>query len=210
MTDRLPKTALWVPCGDVFLRTIKREDASDRWAEWLADPWTIATLNPPRAPLTRKDIADYIRAFDQRERLLLGIFARGSRRHVGVIRVDIDAARREAFVSALIGEAEFRNSGATTVVFGALLDHLFGTLKLTRIAASVLDRNRLTQRYLEKLGWTRVGPADTALDHGSGEALGVVNLAYDAARYRAFRASPTGRRLERRLAAAQYRFQNRN
>lgn len=209
MTDRLPKTTLWVPCGDVFLRTIKREDASDRWAEWLADPWTLATLNPPRTPLTRKDLADYIRGFDQRSRLLLGIFARGGR-HVGVIRVDIDAARHEAFVSALIGEPEFRNSGATTVVFGALLDHLFGVLKLTRIAASVLDRNHVTRRYLEKLGWTLEGPADTAQDNGSGEALGVVNLVYDAARYRAFRLSPTGRRLERRLAAAQQRFQGRN
>jgi hypothetical protein len=87
---RPAKQQLWFPAGRYFLRTIKREDASERWAEWLSDPWTVHVLNTPPRRMTKSDIADYIKTFDQRERLLLGIFERGSRAHVGFIRLDID------------------------------------------------------------------------------------------------------------------------
>jgi len=50
------KKELWFPCGRYFLRTIKREDASDRWAGWLADPWTTHALNSAPAKLTKSDI----------------------------------------------------------------------------------------------------------------------------------------------------------
>ncbi|MDR3468728.1 MAG: GNAT family N-acetyltransferase [Xanthobacteraceae bacterium] len=209
MTQRLPKSALWFACGNVFLRTIKREDASERWAAWLADPWTIAAVNPPRTTLGRKEIADYIRSFDQRAHLLLGIFERHSRRHVGVIRVDIDAELREAFVSALIGEAEVRNSGATTFAFEALLNHLFFTMKLARVSASVLERNRVTLGYLAKLGWTEQGEAVSTRANDTGEPLRAVRVGIDAEGYRAFRASPLGQRVLRRIADAARRAERR-
>ena len=108
---RPSKKELWFPCGRYFLRTIKREDASDRWAGWLADPWTTHALNSAPAKLTKSDIVEYIKQFDQRSRLLLGIFERGTRLHVGFIRLDLDETRREAFVSAIIGEPGHRNRG---------------------------------------------------------------------------------------------------
>ena len=39
--SRPPKIDLWLNCGRVFLRPIKREDASDRWAGWMADPHIV-------------------------------------------------------------------------------------------------------------------------------------------------------------------------
>lgn len=202
MTERLPKSALWFPCGNVFLRTIKREDASERWAAWLADPWTVNAVNPPRATLGKKEIVDYIRSFDQRAHLLLGIFERHTRRHVGVVRVDIDAERREALVSALIGEAEMRNRGATTFAFEALLNHLFFTLKLARVSASVLERNVVTLGYLAKLGWTRQGEVASTRANDTGETLRAVRVGIDAEGYRASRASALGQRVLRRIASA--------
>ena len=98
---RPAKQQLWFPAGRYFLRTIKREDASERWAEWLSDPWTVHVLNTAQRRMTKSDIADYIKTFDQRERLLLGIFERGSRAHVGFVRLDIDFEHRKRWSTQL-------------------------------------------------------------------------------------------------------------
>jgi RimJ/RimL family protein N-acetyltransferase len=140
------KKELWFPFGRYFLRTIKREDASERWAGWLADPHIVHVLNTAPKALRRSDIADYIRQFDQRSQLLLGIFQKGTRLHVGFVRLDIDYSANDALVNAVIGEAAHRNAGATTVVFVPLLDYLFDTVGLDRVKASVLRRNTGTLR----------------------------------------------------------------
>jgi Acetyltransferase (GNAT) domain len=126
-----PKKELWFRCGRYFLRTVKREDASDRWASWLSDPWTVHVLNTAPRAFTKSDVIDYIKRFDQRSRLLLGIFEMGTRLHVGFVRIDLDAAG-DALVNAVIGEAAHRNRGANTDVFVALLDFLFDRLAVKR------------------------------------------------------------------------------
>ena len=143
-----------VCCGRYFLRTVKREDASDRWAGWLSDPWTVHVLNSAPRVFTRKDVAEYIKQFDQRSRLLLGIFEMGTRLHVGFVRIDLDSSG-DALVNAVIGEATHRNRGANTDVFVALLDFLFDTVGVNRVRASVLLRNDVTLAYLLKLGWQK-------------------------------------------------------
>src|SRR3954469_21892006 len=90
------KKELWFQCGRYFARTIKREDASDRWGAWLSDPHTVHVLNTTPTTMSKNEIADYIRQFDQRTRLLLGIFEMGTRRHIGFIRLDIDYQAKDA------------------------------------------------------------------------------------------------------------------
>src|ERR1700731_3019316 len=113
---QVAKKDLWFRCGRYFLRTVKREDASDRWASWLSDPWTVHVLNSPPRAFTRRDVADYIKELDERSRLLLGICEMGTRLHVGSVRIDLDTTG-DALVNAVIGEAAHRNRGSTTDVF---------------------------------------------------------------------------------------------
>ena len=140
-------------CGRYFAGTVRREDASERWAQWLNDPWVVEALNLAPRVLTKDDIAGYIKQSDQRTHLMLGIFERGTRVHVGIIRIDLDYAAREALVNAIIGEPEHRNRGATTGAFVSTLDCLFDKEGITRVRASVLARNNLTLQYLLKIGW---------------------------------------------------------
>ena len=122
---RPAKKELWFQCGRYFARTVRREDASERWAQWLNDPWVVEALNLAPRVLNKDDIAGYIKQSDQRTHLMLGIFERGTRVHVGIIRIDLDYAAREALVNAIIGEPEHRNRGATTDAFVSTLDFLF-------------------------------------------------------------------------------------
>jgi RimJ/RimL family protein N-acetyltransferase len=196
------KKEIWFRCGRYFLRTVKREDASDRWAGWLSDPWTVHVLNTAPRAFTKSDVTDYIKQFDQRSRLLLGIFEIGTRLHVGFVRVDIDNTG-DALVNAVIGEPAHRNRGATTDVFIALLDFLFDTVGVKRVRASVLERNRVTLDYLLKLGWqkdeTPGAPVKSVTD---GSPLGTCTVNWTREGFKAWLQTPIGGRIRRRLSRA--------
>jgi len=198
-----PKKDVWFRCGRYFLRTIKREDASDRWAGWLSDPWTVHVLNTAPRAFTKSDVADYIKQFDQRSRLLLGIFEIGTRLHVGFIRIDLDAAG-EALVNAVIGEAAHRNRGATSDVFVALLKFLFDEVGVRRVRASVLDRNHGTLAYLLKLGWQKDEvPGAPVRSITDGSRLGTSIVTWTREGYLGFLQTPIGLRILRRLSSAE-------
>lgn len=194
---------LWFRCGRYFLRTVKREDASDRWASWLSDPWTVHVLNSAPHALMKSDVADYIKQFDQRSHLLLGIFEMGTRLHVGFVRIDLDDTG-DALVNAVIGEAAHRNRGSTTDVFVALLDFLFDKLEVRRVRASVLLRNEGTLAYLLKLGWQRDETAGAPVRSvGDGSRLETCTVRWTRAGYQAYRQTPIGSRILRRLTSAE-------
>ncbi|MBA7465624.1 hypothetical protein ES707_00794 [subsurface metagenome] len=205
-SERPRKHELWFPCGRYFLRTIRREDASDRWAGWLGDPWARDVLNLAPKKMQKADIAQYIKTFDQRSRLLLGIFENGTRLHVGFVRLDIDFAANEALVNAVIGEAEHRNRGATTNVFVPILDFLFDTVGLERVKASVLDRNQVTLQYLLKMGWQIDDAAGGQIKSSTdGALLDLRTVVWTREAYRAFRLTGIGSRILRRLSAKRAR-----
>jgi RimJ/RimL family protein N-acetyltransferase len=198
-TDRPRKIEVWFQSGRYFARTIKREDASARWASWLADPQTAHVLNAPARQLQKSDLAQYIKGFDQRSRLLIGIFERGTRLHVGIIRLDIDYAAKNALVNAVIGETEHGNKGATVDVFVPLLDYLFDKVGLEKVSASILQRNHVTLRFLRKLGW-QIDEAKTRFKSNSdGTTLDACFVSYTREAYRAFKQTELGRRILQRL-----------
>jgi len=202
--SRLPKRELWFRSGRYFLRTIRREDASDRWAGWQTDAWTRHVLNTPPRSFKKSDIADYIKQFDQRSQLLLGIFEMGTRAHVGFIRLDIDEAASVALVNAVVGEAEHRNRGATTDVFVPLLDFLFDKAGIDKVRASVLLRNQVTLSYLLKLGWQKEDtPQPPLRSHTDGSLLECCIVSWTRDGYHAFRRTELGSRILHRLAAAE-------
>jgi len=202
--SRPAKKEIWFRCGRYFVRTVKREDASDRWAGWLSDSWTVHVLNSAPTTLQKSDIADYIKSFDQRSHLLLGIFEMGTRVHVGFIRLDIDEATSEALVNAVIGEPEHRNRGATTDVFVPILDFLFDTVGIEKVTASILARNELTLRYLLKMGWQKNDtPEPPVKSYTDGTPLDRSKVSWTRDGYRAFRQTRIGSRILKRLSSAE-------
>jgi RimJ/RimL family protein N-acetyltransferase len=198
--QRPPKRMLQFQCGRYFLRTIRRDDASDRWASWLSDPWTIHVLNTPPRGLQKSDIVEYIKQFDQRSRLLLGIFDRRTRAHVGIIRLDIDHAAREALVNAVIGEPEHRNRGATADTFIPMLDYMFEEVGLNKAKASILVRNEITIRYLLKAGWQLdQAPAKQVKSTSDGTMLAMTSISITREAWRAWKATNVAQRVVQRI-----------
>jgi RimJ/RimL family protein N-acetyltransferase len=136
-----------------LIRTIGMDDASDRWASWMSDPEAMHMLNMPARNWKKNDVIDYIKTFDQRSSLLLGIFEKESGRHIGIFTVDINYARGQFLVNLLIGEPEYRNKHVTSSLTLPFREYFFETLGLNVSLASVLARNTPIIHYLLKNGW---------------------------------------------------------
>jgi RimJ/RimL family protein N-acetyltransferase len=197
---RPPKRILRFDCGRYFVRTIKREDASDRWAGWLADPWAAGVMNSPARTLGKRDIADYIRQFDQRSRLLLGIFEKGTRAHVGIIRIDADYVTNECHVNVLIGDPEYRGRGLMSEISVATFDYIFEETATRKLTASTLARNELIKSYLIGAGWQLDETHRQAKKSAAGGAmLDLCSFSLTREAWRAWKETSAAKRILRRL-----------
>jgi RimJ/RimL family protein N-acetyltransferase len=151
---RFPKRKVRLDCGKYILRTITVEDASDRWANWMADPEASLMLNAAPRTMTKGDIVAYIKGFDQRTHILIGIFEKASGLLLGFLRNDVDFATGQFLVSMIIGEPEYRHSGVTNAVTIPFRDYFFGTLGMKVMLATALAHNRPIIHYLYSTGWT--------------------------------------------------------
>ncbi len=150
---RLAKKGGKFYCGRFMVRALRIQDATDRMTDWLSDPEALEVLNVPARRLTKTDIDNYIRAFDQRTHLLGGIFDRSNNMLVGILQLDIDYRLSRALVNLLIGEPAYRNLGVTTEIFIPALDYGFINYGIDVMVASVLHRHSMLARYLMKTGW---------------------------------------------------------
>jgi len=151
--SKFPKRKVRLDCGRYIVRTIMVDDASDRWAGWMADPEASDMLNAPARAMKKSDIVSYIDSFDQRSRLLLGIFEVATDQHLGFLRIDIDHASGRFLVSMLIGEPEYRNKGVTNDITVPFRDYFFETLGLKAMLATALSHNQPIIHYLRRTGW---------------------------------------------------------
>ena len=131
-----------VDCGKYFLRTLTRDDASDRWAAWMSDPKNLRLLNAAPKTMTRDDITAYIEKFDQISHLLIGIFEKQTGLHFGFFRLDIDHRLNRGLMFFMIGEQKYRHWSVTHELRVPLQDYLFDELNLNTVLGSALTSNQ--------------------------------------------------------------------
>jgi RimJ/RimL family protein N-acetyltransferase len=148
-------TLVNVDCGKWLVRTVTVDDASQRWAGWLADPHASHFMNAPPKTMKLEDLVAYIKSFDQKSRVLLGIFEKASDKLIGFIRFDIDHASGRFLVSILIGEPDYRNRGVIFDITEPMRNYWFETLGLKTMLATALSHNRAIIHYMLKTGWKR-------------------------------------------------------
>ena len=149
----IPQKRVKIHSEKYLIRTIEAADASDRWAGWMSDPKVMHMLNMPVRSWKQADVVSYIKTFDQRSSLLLGIFEKQNGVHLGIFTVDINYAFSQFLVNLLIGEPEYRNRGVTSSITVPFREYFFETLGLNMAMASVLARNSAMIHYLLKSGW---------------------------------------------------------
>jgi RimJ/RimL family protein N-acetyltransferase len=151
--NQIPKKNVRIEAGEFLIRTLKPEDASERWAAWMADPEVQYMLNSPPRSMTRSEFESYIEKFDQRSNLLWGIFEKRTDAGIGFFTVHADYALSQGVVNLLIGEPKFRNHGVLSSIRKHFAEYFFETLGLETMRASALARNEIIINTLLKGGW---------------------------------------------------------
>lgn len=141
------------------LRLLTEDDVSAEWATWLDDPVTAALLNTPRRTFSEDQLRAYVRKFDQERQLLIGIFAKASNTHVGLLTIHTSDNGHDALLNVLMGRDRRALGGLRGVrdVRVAVGEYLFLRRKFRSAFASVLSDNRMMLAYLQAAGWRRVG-----------------------------------------------------
>jgi RimJ/RimL family protein N-acetyltransferase len=151
--SKLPRKNIRIYTDKYLVRTIKPDDASERWANWLSDPELIYMMNMPARNWTKLDVVKYIGRFDQRQRLLLGIFERNTWVHIGILTAEIRHGG-QLVGNMFIGEPRYRKKGVTTEITPPCRDYFFDALDVKILRATVLARNHVMTRFLLKTGFT--------------------------------------------------------
>ena len=168
---KFPKRKVWLDCGQYVLRTVTAEDATDRWAHWMEDSEASEMLNAPPRTMTRSDLVAYIKGFDQRTRILIGIFEKASGLLLGFLRNDVHFETGQFLVSMIIGEPNYRNSGVTNAVTVPFRDYFFETLGMKVMLATALSHNRPIIHYLYSTGWTLDRTAERSVKSTTDERM---------------------------------------
>lgn len=161
-----------------ILRTLSEHDASQRWADWLNDPASARMLNVPPRVVSVEELKGLIRAVDQYEKLVLGIFLLGRNKLIGVLRLRFIDHRRRMIAGVLIGDAEWRNAGVLQEVANATGTFLFETFGLAAMVARVPAYNAFMMKYLEDREWRLIArePSTRIGSDGKPEELLVYEL----------------------------------
>jgi len=153
VSTKIPKKTVRIESDEYLIRTLTTDDASDRWAGWMSDPEVIHMLNAAPLKMTRSDIINYIKNFDQRSDLLLGIFEKRKGMHIGFFTINADYKLSQGVVNLLIGDPAYRHQGVLSVVRRQFAEYFFETIGLKTMMATALKRNQIILDTLLKAGW---------------------------------------------------------
>jgi RimJ/RimL family protein N-acetyltransferase len=126
---------------------------------WLHDPEVVRYLevrhNPPA---TIGDLQEWVAGFDQRSRIILGVFDATENRHIGnVTLAPIDVRNLRAHLGYMVGDRAYWGRKVLVRVLPAVFNFAFGTLGLNKITAGADTRNLSSIINFKKLGFVKEG-----------------------------------------------------
>jgi len=149
-----PLEPINVQTRNFYMRPVTLADASDRWASWFDQQEVREALNMKPGSKTKAEIEKYIRSFDQRNNILVGMFDRSNDLLVGFIDVEINWQIGRYLANMVVGEPDYRHRGVTLEISPGFRTYFFENVGLRVMTASCLSTNKPIQNYLTKTGWT--------------------------------------------------------
>lgn len=150
------QNAIRIETPHFFLRPLTQADISPAWAGWLSNPEDAHLLNAPPRALTSADLRDYIKQFDNRARILLGIFHKPTDHHIGILTAIASDSGNEVMLNVYVGDAKFRSASNFMEIKKiriAVASYLFFERGFKQIFASVVAHNKIMVAYLRSAGY---------------------------------------------------------
>jgi ribosomal-protein-alanine N-acetyltransferase len=137
-----------------IVRSMTREDVTDTFIGWLADPEVMLGLNLPRRRLSRSQAVRWVLGFDNRVRFCLGLHVRRDGPQIGFFTVDCDLKNRCGETSVVIGDRSFWGRNVVIETRSSLLDFLFEEMDLHKVTGKPHGRNFASIYNYKALGFT--------------------------------------------------------
>ena len=101
----------------------------------------VETLNVPAEARALKDIANYMRRFNNRNSFGLGVYFRSTGILVGFYAVYLDFKNKLANTNVVIGDKSHWGKSAVLETRAAILDFLFDTMGVHKVCGNPFARN---------------------------------------------------------------------
>ena len=140
----------------LLLKTIEPSDVGSRYLAWLSDPEITRFLEVRFTPVRSiSDIASFVQSVNaSAHSLLLGIFLKEERRHIGNIKLGpVQVDHRRAELGFLIGEKDCWGQGYMSQAIAALSRYGFDRLELEKITSGCYEDNVGCAKALLKAGF---------------------------------------------------------
>lgn len=123
------------------LRSMRGSDITSDYMRWIADPDLMRNLNIPPLRNVRDQEAERLKSYDHASGFQLGIFVKPEGELIGFFQVRIDRHHKLAETSVVIGDRDWWGRNAVVETRQALVDFLFGRMKVEKIWGMPQVRN---------------------------------------------------------------------
>lgn len=187
----LPPPSFVIQTENFTLRPIVRDDASAALESWTEDDTAVEMLNTKRRQWSVAEQVGYFAKYEgQRTKYLLGLFPNGQKEPVGLFIVKLRPDDDLMLVTHLIGDQQWRGTGASREASIGIFDFFFNKLNFKKAKANVRPANRSMQWLLLNGGWRREAHLTRHLrERSSGERVDILVFGILADEWRASRES---------------------
>lgn len=143
----------------LILSTLDPMALAPEYLEWINNREITRFLEIRFRPHTAADLAAFVTQMnDSADNLLLGIFLKDGRRHIGNIKLGpVIAPHHRADIGILIGDRSYWGKGYATEAIDAITAHAFDSLGLHRITAGMYEENIGSYKAFLNAGYTEDG-----------------------------------------------------
>ncbi len=152
----IPPPSFVIQTENFMLRPVVRDDASVALESWTDDETAVEMLNTTRRQWSVAEQVAYFAKYEgQRTKYLLGLFPAGQKELVGLFIVKLRPDDDLMLVTHLIGDQQWRGTGASREASIGIFDFFFNKLNYKKAKANVRPANKAMQWLLLNGGWRR-------------------------------------------------------
>ena len=139
----------------LILRTLRPDDVSPEYVEWLNDPAVNKYLSCVNVRQTFEGCVGYVRSYEGRnDKGLIGIFLRENGLHIGNLTISfIDWESRTGIIGICIGREGNAGKGFGKEALGGLVNYCFRKLGLCCLRAHLNTNNIISLKLFRGCGF---------------------------------------------------------
>jgi len=140
-----------------YIETIKSNDVTQKYIDWLHDPETNKYLEVRHNLPTIEEQKLFVATYDNKSKYLFGIYSNETNEMIGTISLYHNVVHQSAFYGYFIGEKNYLGTTAGLDACCLLLDFAFDDLGIYKISGGAYATNIGSLFNLKKMGFVKEG-----------------------------------------------------